>query len=77
MGVDMAAYMDKDAAEDDEVKVVIMKKTGSKMIINGINSINILDPTQSFTAQEWEALRYNGGQAYVMQARERMNSHGG
>ena len=44
------------------------------MIINGID---VLDPTRLFTAQEWEALGYNGGQAYVMQARECMNSQGG
>ena len=50
------------------------EKSGGKTVINGID---VSDLTRSFTAQEWEALRQNGGRAYVMQARERMNSQGG
>ena len=36
-----------------------------------INGIDVSDPTRAFTNEEWEALRFNGGQAYVMQAREK------
>ena len=32
------------------------------------------DPTRAFTGEEWETLRYNGGQAYVLQARDRINN---
>ena len=46
-----------------------------------INGVDVTDPTRAFTNDEWEALSYNGGRAYVAQARERMNrgstnSHG-
>ena len=71
--VDMVAGMDKDTEEDEEAEAVITKSGGKTVI----NSIDVSDPTQSFTAQEWEALRHNGGQAYVMQARECMSSQGG
>jgi len=42
-----------------------------------INGIDVSNPTRSFTDVEWEALGYNGGRAYVAQARERMNGGGG
>jgi hypothetical protein len=42
-----------------------------------INGVDVTNPTRSFTDQEWQSLQYNGGRAYVMQARERMNSRGG
>lgn len=29
-----------------------------------INGIDVSDPTRAFTNEEWEALRFNGGQAY-------------
>ena len=58
MGADMAAGVDKDMEEDEEGRGGHHEKSGGKMVINGIN---VSDPTQSFTAQEWEALRHNGG----------------
>ena len=61
MGMDMAMDVDKGAAEDKGVKVVITKRLGGKTVINGID---VSDPTHSFTAQEWEALQH-------------MNNHGG
>ena len=41
-----------------------------------INGIDVTDPTRSFQDSEWEALGYNGGKAYVMQARERISGGG-
>ena len=41
-----------------------------------INGIDVSDPNRSFTSEEWEALSFNGGRAYVMQARERMAGRG-
>jgi hypothetical protein len=46
---------------------------GAATVINGID---VTDPTRSFLDPEWEALAYNGGRAYVMQARERINGRG-
>jgi hypothetical protein len=37
---------------------------------NFINGIDVLDPTQNFTGEEWRKLVYNGGWLYVAQARE-------
>ena len=42
-----------------------------------INGIDVSDPTRSFTNDEWSKLARNGGQAFVMQARERMAGRGG
>ena len=41
-----------------------------------INGIDITNPTRSFQDSEWEALGYNGGRAYVLQACERMSGRG-
>jgi len=38
-----------------------------------INGVDVSDPTRAFDNNEWEALRHNGGRAYVNQARERIN----
>lgn len=46
---------------------------GNGTIINGID---VTDPTRTFEDHEWESLGYNGGRAYVMQARERINGRG-
>jgi hypothetical protein len=46
----------------------------SRTVINGVDASN---PTRSFTDQEWDSLGYDGGRAYVVQARERMNNRGG
>ena len=42
-----------------------------------INGVDVSNPTRSFTEQEWDSLGYDGGRAYVVQARERMNNRGG
>ena len=46
---------------------------GAATVINGID---VTDPTRPFTDTEWEALGYNGGRAYVKQARERISGRG-
>ena len=46
---------------------------GAATIINGID---VTDLTRNFQDPEWEALGYNGGRAYVMQARDQINRHG-
>ncbi len=43
---------------------------------NFINGIDVLDPTQNFTDEEWRKLAYNGRRLYVAQACERMNGRG-
>ena len=43
---------------------------------NMINGVDVSDPTRNFTTQEWNDLTWNGGIAYVMQARERMGREG-
>ena len=42
-----------------------------------INGIDVSDPKRDFTGDEWGALGQNGGRAYVMQARSRINGRGG
>ena len=42
-----------------------------------INGVDVSDPTRSFTDDEWNALSFNGGRAYVAQARERMSASRG
>ena len=37
----------------------------------------ISDPTRDFMAEEWEALQYNGGHAYVIQAHSQINCTAG
>jgi hypothetical protein len=39
-----------------------------------INGVDVSDPTRAFTAQEWQALAFNGGRKYVHEARERINN---
>ena len=41
-----------------------------------INGIDVSDPTRSFTDEEWDALRPNGGLVYVHQQRERIHGRG-
>jgi hypothetical protein len=41
-----------------------------------INGIDVSDPTQNFTDEEWRKLAYNGGRLYVAQAQEQMNGWG-
>ena len=41
-----------------------------------IKGVDVSDPTCNFTSNKCTILRWNGGQVYVAQARERMNRRG-
>jgi hypothetical protein len=43
---------------------------------NFINGVDVSDPTQNITDEEWRKLAYNAGWLYVAQVRERMNGQG-
>lgn len=45
-------------------------QNGGRAMINGID---VSDPTRVFSNEEWAALQSNGGLAYVLQARDRIN----
>jgi hypothetical protein len=45
---------------------------GRRTIINGVD---VSDPFRTFSGDEWEQLRYNGGRDYVNNARQRSGNH--
>jgi hypothetical protein len=53
-----------------EVALVDEAGGGGNDRSNFINGIDVSDPTQNFTDEEWRKLAYNGGRLYVAQAHE-------
>jgi hypothetical protein len=48
------------------------RRGGGRAIINGVD---VSDPFRTFSGDEWEQLRHNGGRDYVNNARQRSGNH--